>query len=117
MSVGDFGDTLDSPQVGSIFATPDQIKKCYMVKHITKGIRDKAIACLKGEVETYDMFLRWDVWGFVLETVTTCDQGHKHNEHVDSCFGFFGNDKAGIAEHLPDEAKPLLDVAWDNRGA
>ena len=111
-----FSDMFDSGQIGFIYATPERICKEYSCKRISKAIREKVIACLKGEVETYDMFLQGDVWGFVLETVSTCDKGHTHAEHIDSCFGFFGNDKDGIAEHLPEEAKPLLDEAWDHRG-
>lgn len=108
MSTGAFSCPWDSGQVGYIVATPEKIREAYMVKRITKTIRERATECLKQEVKTYDDYIRGNCWGFVVEYA---DNG----EHVDSCFGFLGDDKEGIAEHLDDDVKGQLDQAWENR--
>jgi hypothetical protein len=73
----------DSGQVGWIYVTAQQIRDCFMVKHISKKTRQRAIKNLEGEIETYDQFLTGDVWGYVIE-------GTDEEEH-DSCWGFFGS--------------------------
>ena len=49
------------------------------------GDYDKALACLHGEVETYDQYLRGDVTGFIVCNKYT-------GERVGSCWGFYGDD-------------------------
>ena len=76
----------DSGQVGWIYADR---KKCIeewggKSKRFTKHVREMAEQCLRQEVETYDQFLTGDVWGFVIEDA--------NGEHVDSCWGFFGDE-------------------------
>jgi hypothetical protein len=97
----------DSGQVGYIYATPEKIRSEFNVKRISRKLRDKVTRCLEAEVSEYDDYLTGNVWGFQF----TADDGTE-----DSCWGFFGSDaKAGIAEYLPDTARPLLDSAWDAR--
>jgi hypothetical protein len=55
-------------------------------KALTPQTREKVIACLKAEVETYSQYLSGDVYGVVIET--------KGGKEKDSCWGFFGLDYA-----------------------
>lgn len=75
---------FDSGQVGFVYVTRDAIKKEYGVKKMSKSALAKAEKILRGEVETYDQYLRGDVYGYVLED--------SEGEAVDSCWGFFGYD-------------------------
>lgn len=74
----------DSGQVGFIYATREEILKEYNAQRLTKKLRERVEAQLKAEIDTYDQYLRGDVWGFVIE--------NEDGEHVDSCWGFFGED-------------------------
>lgn len=80
----------DSGQVGFIYATQQENMTC---EQLTKILRD--------EVATYDDYLTGNVWGFTLYQLKTCDMGHEHKEHIDSCWGFYGHDieKNGILEN------------------
>lgn len=75
----------DSGLVGFIYATKEAVKKEYGVKRLTKKILEQAEKLLRGEVETYDQFLTGDVYGYIVE---------KDNKHLDSCWGFYGEDTA-----------------------
>lgn len=120
MSTGSFGDPWDSGQVGYIVATPDKIRECFMVKRITKKVRVRAEACLKGEVELYDHFLTGNVWGFTIESVKDCEScGQKtHGDEPvdDSCWGFYGDDLQGMKEHVDPKYHEALEAAWERRG-
>lgn len=119
MSVGSFGCQWDSGQVGWIVATPEAIRKAFMVKRITKATRAKAEACLKGEVKTYDDFITGNVWGFTIESTHDCGEcGSKvhEDEHEDSCWGFFGDDLEGMKGHVDPKHHAALEAAWSNRG-
>lgn len=118
MSTGPFGCPWDSGRVGYIVATPDAIRKAFMVKRITKAIRERAEACLKGEVKVYDDFLTGNVWGYVIEKTHDCGECGStvhESEHEDSCWGFFGDDLDGMKSYIPAELHGALDEAWANR--
>jgi len=103
----------DSGKLGFIYATAAAIRKTFNVKRITKSIMTKAIAALKAEVEVYNQWLSGNIWGFVLSKVKTCDLGYDHDEEIDSCWGFYGDDfdanglyeTAGVGDILTWEAK------------
>jgi len=99
---GDWG------QLGIIFATPEAIRKSFMVKRVTKKLKEKVEAILRSEVETYDLYLTGQCWGYV----TTDAEGEE-----DSCWGFLGDtlENTGLKEALPDAAIPLLEAAWAAR--
>jgi hypothetical protein len=98
----------DSGQVGYIYATPERIAECFgAYETMTDELRAKVVSALEAEVKTYDDYLTGNVWGFRLK--------NGDGEDLDSCWGFYGDDKDGIACHLPDDAKALLDAAWENR--
>jgi hypothetical protein len=114
-----FGDPWDSGQLGFAYVTFDKARKelCGDMGATIEHAQELARACILAEVAEYDAYLRGDVWGYELVKVETCDHGDEHEEHVDSCWGFIGDSKEVIADHLPDEARGLVDAAWDSRGA
>lgn len=81
MRTSEFGDPWDSGQVGYIYALPEKIKEEY---GDAPDAEEKTRKYLVGEVETYDTFLRGEVYGFMM----TDPDG----EDGDSCWGFFGLD-------------------------
>ena len=82
----------DAGQVGFIYASKAKLKE--------EGIMDGAKA-LRQEVETYDQYLRGDVYGYTI----TDPEG----EHVDSCWGFIGGDYA------MEQAIEALNSALDDK--
>jgi len=114
ISVEPFSCRWDSGQVGWIYVTRETIAKEW--QGTDEERKTKAEACLRAEVRTYDDYLTGNVWGFELVKVVKCDHGDEHEEHEDSCWGFFGDDaKESIRDHLIDAARPLVDAAWDAR--
>jgi hypothetical protein len=109
-STSAFGDAWDSGQVGVIVATPDKIRECFMKKRISKKTRERVVACLKSEIETYSAWANGDVWGFVVETA----DGEKPTE-IDSCYGFIGDDLDGMKCYVEKPLHKLLEEAWENR--
>lgn len=135
MSTGSFSCPWDSGQVGWIVATPWAIRKNFMVERLTKQHLETTEEELKSEVRVYDQYLTGAVWGFVFSKhlchhprhTTPCDAdckscqmecGPANYETVeDSCWGFFGEDlkETGLEDSVPEEAKPLLQKAWEAR--
>lgn len=88
----------DSGQVGWIYITAEDIINEYGSLDI-----EKAKSYLKAEVETYDMYLRGDIYGYVLEEKAKCDccENVELNE-IDSCWGFYG------LEYLEEELQSMF---------
>jgi hypothetical protein len=84
----------DSGQIGFIYATKKNILDNWGGKILTPKLREKAMNLLKGEVETYDQYLRGDIYGYVVE---------KDGKQVDSSWGFYDEDEAMM------EAKGVVD--------
>lgn len=109
ISTSPFSCSWDSGKVGFIFVTHQKMLEEYGGDWVSAETLRRATACLRGEVEVYDQYLTGDIWGFrVLDS---------DGEEVDSCWGFFGRDplKNGIAEHMSDEAKALLEAGQYQR--
>lgn len=93
MSCGAFSDPWDSGQVGVIYMTAETLQSEF--GNVANAERmERAYACLRGEVETYDQYLRGEVYGY-----TAGDW---------SCGGFFGeadcrSEAVGQAEAQADE--------------
>lgn len=101
ISTSSFSCRWDSGQVGWIFVSKDKVKK--------EGIDEtKVEEYLKGEVETYDQYIRGDVYGYKVFEVTECDHGHEHKKELDSCWGFYGD------EDCMDEAKSIVEYYVKN---
>ena len=75
-------ESWDSGQVGFAFITRETALKEWGGKRLTKAVIDKAEACIRSEVETYDQYLRGDVYGYVIED--------EDGDTLDSCWGFYG---------------------------
>lgn len=90
----------DSGQIGFIYVSKEDVRKEFEVKRISKKIRDKVERILLSEVNIYDQYVRGDVYGYIINDPIT-------EEHVDSCWGFFGYDwnENGLLEY----AKPAID--------
>jgi len=102
ISTAPFSCQWDSGQLGWIVATPKAMRETYLVKRVTKKIREKATELLKSEVETYDQFLTGEVYGFRVKDA--------NGDEEDSCWGFYGYDikENGILEHLSKEDKDCV---------
>jgi hypothetical protein len=87
----------DSGQIGFVYITKKKVREEYSVKRITKKFLESAASVLKGEVETYDQYIRGDVYGFKEET--------PEGKYVNSCWGFYGYDLLtnGMKEHIQAE--------------
>jgi hypothetical protein len=103
MRTSPFSCPWDSGQVGFIYCTREDIKKNWNVRKPTGRYLARAKCLLQSEVEIYDQYLRGDVYGFVLKQKTECKScGHTEDEHLDSCWGYYGTDwaKNGILDSL-----------------
>ena len=100
ISTKPFGCQWDSGQVGWIFVSKDKVQKESLDE-------TKIEEYLKGEVETYDQYIRGDVYGYKVYKVETCDKGCEHEEELDSCWGFYGE------EECISEAKSIVEYYMD----
>lgn len=85
MNTTGFSCRWDSGQVGFIFISKEKIREEYGVKRISKKMLDRVKGYLVGEVETYDQYLRGDVYGYRITDTET-------DEELDSCWGFYCSD-------------------------
>ena len=68
-------------------------------------------AIIEGEVKEYDQYLRGEIYGFELVEKSTCSEcGGAHEEVIDSCWGFFGDDikENGILDSLSKEDREAV---------
>lgn len=87
-----FGCRWDSGQVGFAVVTREALLKEYGGKYCTKKKIEKARKVLEAEVKTYDQYLTGDVYGYEICEVKTCELGHEHEETVDDCWGYYGQE-------------------------
>ena len=81
-----FGCQFDSGQVGFIYVSKDKIEnECIDELKVIKYLED--------EVDTYDKFLRGECFGYKVFKIKICSLGHKHEEEVESCFGYYDEDE------------------------
>ena len=105
----------DSGQVGVIYMTKAKAIENWGKKILTKAVRQKAIDCLKSEIETLDQYLTGQVYGFRVFD--------PEGEELDSCWGFFGesdyclSEGVAVAEYHEEQArKEASEVAyWQSR--
>lgn len=93
ISTGPFSCQFDSGQCGIIFVTHEDIIKEY--GELTEETKEKARQCLQGEIETFDQYLRGDIYGYVVLD----NEGYGTD---DSCYGFYG------LECAMDEARAAI---------
>lgn len=100
----------DSAHVGHIWITAEAARKDFGWKRITKARKAEAERILRQEVETFDRYLRGDVYGFKIYSVTLDGE---RGEELDSLWGCFGLDYAleeakSQATHLAALQTPLF---------
>lgn len=97
ISTSPFSCGWDSGQVGFIFVGREKAREEMDISRITLKWREKLKGYLEGEVETYDQYLRGDVYGFRIENAD--------GEEEVSCWGFYGDDVRtnGILDHISNE--------------
>lgn len=83
ISTTPFSDRWDSGQVGFIYVTKVAVRKEFGPMPV---LIERVANVLRGEVETYDQYLSGDVWGYIL--------GDETDDHLDSCWGFYGRESA-----------------------
>jgi hypothetical protein len=91
MNTTGFNCQFDAMLVGYIYMPKKEILKEFKVKEITEKIRKEVKGILLSEVETYDCFLRNEVYGYIIE---------KNGAELDSCWGYYGH-----AEYCMEQAK------------
>jgi hypothetical protein len=91
ISTGSFSCPWDSGMCGIIYAEREAILKEWNQSRLTNALREKVKKVLQGEIETYDQYLRGDVYGYNVKTSSTCTEcGHVEEEILDSCWGYYG---------------------------
>ena len=86
MSTSAFSCPWDSGQVGIIYVTPDTLAREMLADRDENEVRTMLIH----EVNTYDLYLRGEVFYYNVEKPVVCDHGDTHWEHVDGCGGYLG---------------------------
>lgn len=82
----------DDKADGYLYATRETIAKGWPSwKLLTKARRAEITAVLRAEITTYNQWASGEVYGYVIED--------ERGEHVDSCWGFYGDD------HVTESAK------------
>lgn len=96
MNTTGFNCRWDSRQVGMIYIEREKILKEFKVKRLTKNLIKEIKARLIAEVETYDCYLRGEVYGYTIE---------QNGNELDSCWGYYGH-----AEYCLEQAKEQADA-------
>lgn len=96
ISTSPFSCPWDSGQIGVIYVEIEQVKKEWGWKKLSEKRIEKIKEILKQEVETYDDYLTGNVWCFTIE---------KDGEHIDSCYGYFGDPEG----YIIDEYRSIID--------
>ena len=100
-----YNDPWDSGLFGVIAVSKEKAIKEFGKKICTKKVREKALNCLRGEVETLDMYYTGDVYGFVIKD--------ENGDEVDSCWGYFGSEY--IDKDVIPECKSTIDSMLERR--
>lgn len=105
MKTTPFSCNWDSGQVGFIFISKEKVREVHGVKRISSELKERIKNYLESEVKTYDQYLTGDVYGFTVSEVETCNKGHEHEEEIDSCHGFYGENpfENGMIDCIEDE--------------
>ena len=100
ISSGPFSCPWDSGWFGIVAVSIEKVKKEFGWKILTAARRRKIEEYLQGEIDTYDNYLRGEVYGYRITPT-----GDKDNV-LDSCWGYFGD--SGL-EHLKEECRATID--------
>lgn len=100
VSTTSFNDPWDSGWFGMVAVSIEKVKQEYGWRILTAKRRKQIEKYLTGEVETYDMYLRGDVYGFQITPE------NDDNNVLDSCWGYFGDENL---KHMITECKSIID--------
>jgi hypothetical protein len=107
ISTTPFSDRWDSGMVGIIAVPMSDARKQY--EGTDEEVREKAEKQLQAEIDTFDQYVRGEVYGF---RVTTPPERRFELPEVDeSCWGFYGD---GGLESLMEYAKNAIDYRLEN---
>lgn len=97
ISTGAFSCRWDSGQIGFIFVSKEKALEEFGGKIVTAKLKEKLERILDGEVETYDQYVRGDVYGFQIVD--------EDDDVVDSCYGFYGDNhkESGMLDYIDFE--------------
>ena len=130
ISTGSFDCRWDSGQIGFIYISREYALEEYGGKIVTKATTEKIINYFKGEVETYNQYLKGNVYGYkIVEEVKylkvpLANFGSKgimildpsnyetitEDVEIESCGGFYGTDwfTNSMSDNIPEELHELL---------
>ena len=100
ISSGPFSCRWDSGWFGIVAVSIEKAKKEFGWKVLTRARRRKIEGYLQGEIDTYDNYLRGEVYGFQITPAGDKD------DVLESCWGYFGD--FGL-EQLEDECRATID--------
>jgi len=87
ISTTPFACRWDSGQVGWVVMTKQQILNVLGGRYLTKKKRERALAIMQAEVETYDAYLTGEVYGWVITN---------DGDEVESCWGYYNRQYAEL---------------------
>jgi len=94
-----YNDPWDSGLFGIIAVSKADAIKEYGKKICTKEVRERALRCLEGEVETLDMYYTGETYGYIIEDEDGCE--------IESCWGYFGSE--WVDKDIIPECKSIID--------
>lgn len=80
----------DSMCIGFVFIEEKKWKMCMGDTEVTE---ERLNEIINNEVETYDKYIRGDIYGYEVVKVSKCDHGHEHEEHIESSWGYYDEDE------------------------
>jgi hypothetical protein len=94
ISTSPFSCRWDSGQIGFILISKKKALEEFGGKIVTAKLKERLEKILEGEVETYDQYVRGEVYGFQIVD--------EDDNHIDSCCGFYGTDFAtnGMLDYI-----------------
>ena len=104
----------DSGCIGFYVVSREKIREDFKCKRISKKLLTRVKNILENEIKIFDRYIQGDVWSFEIT---------KDGELLDSCCGFYEEDKFEdfrdlMMLYFPNEAnisKEEFEKAWDNR--
>jgi hypothetical protein len=99
-----YNDPWDSGLFGIIAVSKEKAVKEFGKKICTKKVRERALNCLQGEVETLNDYYTGMVFGFIIED--------EDGDEIDSCWGYFGYD---YVKDMITECKNIIDADIKHR--
>jgi hypothetical protein len=110
---GVFADPWDSGMLGFIYVTYEKVRSEYGWKNLTQQRIQKIKDYLQAEVDVYNWYVQGRAYGYHL-ICNFC------NEHIDSCWGFYGEDwkENGLMEYAEQDFKCVCQKAevYQNAG-